>query len=383
LGLDYVGQPSFIVGSDSYGTYIGGGGSAYFSDMLGNRQLGAAVQLQGDLQDIAAAASYTNRSHRLNWSLTAQQTPFRTGVVGFDTATVQGEGALLEENIVFRQVSRELSTVLQYPLSRVRRLEGAIGYSNISFGIQEKQRYFTATGEQVYDTSFALPARSALNLGQALLATVYDNTIFGFASPIMGQRYRVELGETFGSLSYQSALIDFRKYLMPHRPFTIAARIMHHGRFGPDAESSNALQPQFLGYDGMVRGYSLGSFDLYTECESQDSCPAYTNLFGSKVLVGNLELRFPPLGVLGIGGPFGALPVELLAFADGGIAWFTKPAADRAFFLGDGQRKPVFSTGLGLRVNLLGFMIVEADLVHPFNRPNKGTHVQIGFTPGF
>jgi hypothetical protein len=383
LGLDYVGQPSFIVGSDSYGTYIGGGGSAYFSDMLGNRQLGAAVQFQGGVRDISAAASYVNRSHRLNWGVTVQQAPFRTGSVGFDTATVQNLSTLVEETVVFRQVSRGLSTTVQYPFSRVRRLEGAVGYSNISFGIEDKQRFFAATGEQVYDTSFALPAPAGLNLGQALVATVYDNTIFGFTGPILGERYRLEVGNTFGSLNFRSALFDFRKYLMPHRPFTLAARIMHHGRYGPDAESSNALQPQFLGYDGLVRGYGLGSFDFYTECESQTSCPAYTNLFGSKVIVGNLELRLPPLGVLGIGGPFGALPIELLAFADGGLAWYTTPATDRAFFLSGGQRKPVFSTGLGLRANLMGILIVEADFVYPFNRPNKGTHFQFGFTPGF
>jgi outer membrane protein assembly factor BamA len=73
----------------------------------------------------------------------------------------------------------------------------------------------------------------------------------------------------------------------------------------------------------------------------------------------------------------------MLLFADGGIAWNSTPTADRAFFLNAGERKPVFSAGAGLRANLLGFVILELDLVHPFNRPQKGTYLQFGFTPGF
>ncbi|MFH1764535.1 MAG: peptidase S9, partial [Gemmatimonadota bacterium] len=38
LELDFIGQPSLGVGADQFGTYIGGSASAYFSDMLGDRQ---------------------------------------------------------------------------------------------------------------------------------------------------------------------------------------------------------------------------------------------------------------------------------------------------------------------------------------------------------
>ncbi|MGH7444358.1 MAG: basic secretory protein-like protein, partial [Longimicrobiales bacterium] len=44
LALDFIGPPSFGVGVSSFGTGLVGGVSAYFSDMLGDHQLGAAIQ---------------------------------------------------------------------------------------------------------------------------------------------------------------------------------------------------------------------------------------------------------------------------------------------------------------------------------------------------
>ena len=50
LQLDFVGQPTVGVGADSYGSYVGGGATAYFSDMLGDQFLGVAFSAQGTLR---------------------------------------------------------------------------------------------------------------------------------------------------------------------------------------------------------------------------------------------------------------------------------------------------------------------------------------------
>ncbi len=57
LSLDYVGQPVLGVGTDSYGNYIGGATSAYFSDMLGNRILGRRSRPRGPSRTSAARRS--------------------------------------------------------------------------------------------------------------------------------------------------------------------------------------------------------------------------------------------------------------------------------------------------------------------------------------
>jgi hypothetical protein len=96
--------------------------------------------------------------------------------------------------------------------------------------------------------------------------------------------------------------------------------------------------------------------------------------------VANLELRFPLLGVLGLGsGYYGALPLDFVAFGDGALAW---DSANEPEITG-GTRPAVFSAGAGLRMNLFGFAVVELDLVRPFQRPDKGWIWEVNFQPGF
>ena len=67
-------------------------------------------------------------------------------------------------------------------------------------------------------------------------ALVYDNSFFGVTSPILGQRYRFEVSPTVGALNYVGVLADFRRYFMPIRRFTFAARLLHYGRYAKDGE---------------------------------------------------------------------------------------------------------------------------------------------------
>ena len=157
--------------------------------------------------------------------------------------------------------------------------------------------------------------------------------------------------------------------------------MLHFGRYGRDAEDSLHMYPLFMGYQGLVRGYDYNSFDA-SECvaTATDQCPVYDQLLGTRMLVGNLELRFPLLGVLGLGhGYYGAFPIEAAIFGDGGVAWHQ---GQEPRFLG-GTRKLVTSAGAALRVNMFGFAVVEVDYVRPFDRPGKGWLWQFGLTPGF
>ena len=98
------------------------------------------------------------------------------------------------------------------------------------------------------------------------------------------------------------------------------------------------------------------------------------------MFVGNLGLRFPLLGVLGIGnGYYGAFPIEAALFADAGLADCTGNNVN--FCVGDNHA--VYSTGVALRINLLGYAVGEIDLVKPYQRPDKGWYVELSLTPGF
>jgi outer membrane protein assembly factor BamA len=76
---------------------------------------------------------------------------------------------------------------------------------------------------------------------------------------------------------------------------------------------------------------------------------------------------------------YGPIPVEAALFADAGVAWNRgqKPAA-----LG-GSQPGVSSAGLALRVNILGVMVGEFDIVKPFQRPLKGWMFTFNLLPGW
>ncbi|MBM3285246.1 MAG: hypothetical protein FJY81_05180 [Candidatus Aminicenantes bacterium] len=164
---------------------------------------------------------------------------------------------------------------------------------------------------------------------------------------------------------------------MPAKPFTLAFRLLHYGRYGRDAEDER-LWPLYLGYESLVRGYGYYSFDS-DEIIGVDSFDL-NRLYGSKILVGNAELRFPLFRVLGIGkGYYGILPIDMVLFYDWGVAWENSA---RPTFL-DGRRKPVSSAGLGLRFNVFGYLILGVNAVKPFDRPKKDWIFQFSFFPGF
>ncbi len=380
FSLDYVAQPYLAVGVSSFGTFVGGGAALYWSDMLGNRNLVTAVQINGGFKDISALVAYQNTRRRWNWGVVAQQVPFYAGAYGAGFDTVAGQPAYVEQVDLMRQTYRDLAVLTAYPLNTVQRVEFALGVQNVSFDLERERRATSlVTGLVIFDSTTSLPAPAAINLGTASVALTYDNSLFGATSPILGQRYRLELDPTVGTLTWVSVLADYRRYVMPVRPFTLAGRILHYGRYGSGAEDPR-LSLLFLGYPSLVRGYDIGSFSA-SECPSgSGTCPAFDQLLGSRLLVGNLELRFPLLGVLGVGsGYYGAWPLEMALFADGGVAWTDR---DKASLFG-GSRKPVASAGAALRMNLFGFAIAEVDLVRPFDRPAKGWYLELSLTPGY
>ncbi|MGH7495464.1 MAG: BamA/TamA family outer membrane protein [bacterium] len=211
---------------------------------------------------------------------------------------------------------------------------------------------------------------------------VYDTSVFGATGPLIGHGYRVELSPTLGTISMNTMLVDYRRYFMPIRPFTLAARLLHYGRYGRDAEDAR-LSPLFLGYPGLVRGYDSNSFGANEFVATSDTTfesPVFDRLIGSRLALANFELRFPLFGVLHVGpGYYGAFPIETGVFYDAGVAWTIN---DKASFLG-GNRDPVRSYGTTARVNLLGYAVLEIDYVNPVDRPQKGWFWQFNFTAGF
>jgi hypothetical protein len=388
FSLEGVGQPVIAIGASRFGAAFGGGVSLYFGDMLGNHTLATAVQFSSGLtgnfsmKDTAAQAGYFNQAHRWNWGIVAGQVPYLSSgyQIGLGTSA-QGEPIEIDQTIVYRQTERSASGIVAYPFNRAQRIEVSGGVTQMSFDqIVQTTAFSLYTGRVVVDDTSETSLAPSLTLGTSAAALVSDTANFGATSPVQGQRYRIEAAPTFGSINFTSLLGDYRRYFMPVSFYTLAVRAIHYGRYGNGGEDPR-LYPLSLGYPTLVRGYDVNTFDA-SECvpNATSQCPAFDRLLGSRMLVGNVEFRFPLLRPFGASRRmYGPLPVELALFADGGVAW---NSGERPSMLG-GTRDGVSSAGVTFRVNLAGFAVGQFDVVRPLQRPGKGWIFQFNLTPGF
>ena len=378
IGLDFIGPPSFGVGVSQFGTGVGGGVSLFFSDMLGDHTIGTAIQANGTLKDIGGQAQYMNGERRWNFGVAGGHIPYLTGYTFQDGTTLT--------QILERTYIDQLIGIAHYPFSTTRRFEVSAGATRYAFD-READTYNLFTGQLLDEDDLEVP--DPYYFAEAAVALVGDNSYFGFTSPVAGSRFRFEASPTFGSLNYGTLLGDYRRYVFL-RPLTFAVRGFHYGRYGGDAtgfrEGVRVLSPLFLGYEQFVRGYSQESFEFGRECGTDvtSSCPAFDRLVGTRMAVGNVELRLPLLGVSELGlinFPF--LPTEIAPFFDIGYAWGDvypddDPRAQQNF-----SRKAVYSAGVSARVNLLGYLILETYWAYPFQRPEKGGHIGFQIMPGW
>ncbi len=385
LGLDYVAQPTAGVGVDRFGASVGGGVAAFFSDMLGNHQLGVAVQGQGQLQDIGGQVAYANRGGRTNWSLQGGRIPYRTVRGQRGTGSIGGEEVRTVDLILDRTIFHRAGAGMQYPFSVNRRFEAEAGATYITFDRERIRTFLGPGGTPLDQRREDLDARSGLMLYNASTALVEDRSFMAFTSPVRGSRGRLEVEQTMGDLEFTSLLADYRRYFFA-QPMTFAVRGFHFGRYGSDSESRE-ISPIFLGFEQLVRGYDAGSFEA-GECTPVDDggqeCPEFDRLIGSRVAVASAEVRIPLNGTDQFGLlDWGVVPVELSLFTDAGVAWDSQETPELEFRERSAERIPVFSSGVSARFNILGRLVLEAYYAYPFQRPERGWMWGFQVAPGW
>jgi hypothetical protein len=389
LSLDYLGQPTIGVGTDSYGQYVGGGTSAYFSDMLGNKALSVAVQAQGTFKDIGATAFYADFGNRWNWGVGAGRIPYLLPYFGFGS---DAGGDFLGFYYYRLFVSTALAQ-FQYPFSSTQRLEFGFDATRYSYDIEVDKYYQNAFGQTVAVDRESLPAPDPIVMYTGSAAVVGDNSFFGFVSPIRGQRYRFEVQQTMGSVDFTTVVADYRRYFAPSLNLTVGLRALHYGRYGIKSTDSSfgflgtgPVSPLFLGYETIVRGYAVETLDP-SECTGGTTtiaCPAVDRLLGNRIAATSLELRIPLLGVEQYGiinFPF--VPTELVLFSDAGLAWDSDRQPVLEWSRSGTERVPVVSSGVSARFNVLGILVLEAYYAYPWQRPLKGWHWGFQLAPGW
>lgn len=410
FSLDALGQPSIGVTAGGYiGTGVVGGISALWGDQLGDQQIFSALQANGTVRDFGGAIFYQNLKRRVNWMAGAEHIPYLTGYAYF-------QGVPSNPNVaVYKQVLQRIFVdqamlSAQYPFSSTRRMEYGVSATRLGYEQQIDSIFvdrFTGTALSQWGRSLQ-GGPPALYYEQANVALVGDNSFAAFTSPIVGMRYRFEAAPTVGSVKFTTGLADMRRYFFKLKPTTLAFRAFHYGRYGGDADNYDKISPLFLGEETLIRGYGYST--LQTECAqtadpNTGRCAVFDRLFGSRIAVINAEYRIPLLGTPSFGLiDFPYLPVEMSPFFDAGMAWTadqppelklvsgsdnTPPAACQAKTTLQGyqvpcaHRTPVFSTGVSFRANVLGYMILETYIAHPFQRNYKDWVVGIQLAPGW
>lgn len=389
LSLEYVGNEVGVGVSTGggFGTQTGMAGAVnmLFSDMLRYHQLAAGLSLNGQIYDFGGQVAYLNQKHRVNFGASVSHIPYRYAFMSVRPDSIVTSDDTLHTDIVSLDVLRTFqSSASLYSylvLNTSQRIEAGTGYSMYS---RRHDRYETQyyRGVRVNDDHQKLDAPEGYNLGNAYAAYVFDNSYFGLTAPLRGKRYRVELERVYDKLDYNTLLFDYRQYLFLN-PSSLAFRLMHVNRFGTDA-ASELLYPLSFAYPTLTRGNRLDNLRGYSNQETGEF--SINQIYGSRILVGNVEWRLPLTGPERLALFKSQLFFTSFSlFADAGVAWdatshpVLKQAADSA-----DERIPLLTTGLSLRLNLFGAMIVEGYYAFPWRADHFGKGVfGLNFSPGW
>jgi len=400
--LEYIGGGLGVggfTGNAGFGNVAGlGGGSvqAVFGDILGNNRLSSAISANTqNILDIAGQVSYINQKNRLNWGANVSHIPFYTGGAVFeDFDFYNGRGPQLQQTqngqqylgfqdtlLEERQIQQRVGLFTFFPLSVTRRFELGVAYERFAIRQDASYLYYDRFGNQIGRDRERIPLSGAsISLPNINAAYAGDNSYNGFTSPLQGWRYRIGVEQYIGKYNFTALLLDGRRYFRL-KPVTFAVRGLTYGRYGGDHDQ---IYPLFTGQPFFVRGYTRRVLE-------QDAPQLFSQMIGSKIAVANAEIRLPFTGPKGLALiPLNFLPSDLNLFFDSGLAFsyksdFDKEDPDPLDGRDHVQRKPITSIGASLRLNVMGWLIIEPYYALPLTVDKADRHWRwgINLVPGW
>jgi len=373
LRPEYIARPQVGYAQDNYGRGVYGGTVIVLSDLVGNKRLALAGGINGRIEEAQLYAAYSSMGGRLQYTTSISQQP-NFFLLTTELVPVNSTQAI-QEQVIARYIQRTASIAGLYPLNRFKRFEYGLSFNNIdrslmwmSYGIDFAYGYTTQVNVD------SIVNLGSLNFVAPYAAFVHDNTIMGYTGPIYGQRYRFEVEHAAGNLSWTNYNADYRRYdALLFSYLTLATRV----QTAISAGSGENLFPKYIGRADFLRGYDRENYysnACATDTTGTGACSA-TQLLGSRVAFGNVELRFPVFR------PFQYkkkhitfIPIDGLIFADAGVAWSkgqTLSASRPANYDWTTQRYPLRSYGYGFRVNLFNFAILRIDKSYPLDASSK------------
>lgn len=383
--LDFIGNSGIGLVAGRFGTGFAGGVNAMFSDIVGNNLLLTGISMNGRISDIAGSVAFINQKRKVQFGAMISHIPYRAGFSSYEFApiAVGADTVMVDKYItdIIRIVEDMVGVFAYYPLSQTKRIEAGTALSFYKYS-QERFSVYAKDGTRFQETREDVPSLEPYGFLALNTAYVVDNSFFGIASPMKGRRSRYEIQEYVDGLRITSVLFDQRQYVYL-KPVALAVRGIYTGRYGADANTTR-LTPLFLGYPTLVRGY-----DAYSLYERNKQTLTIESLTGSQIAIANGEIRLPFTGPKRLALiTSGYVLTELALFGDAGAAWRAdKPAttgSETLMPVADQKIRPVYSTGLSLRVNLFGVLVIEPYYALPLTKGVKSKGVfGLNFSPGW
>ena len=398
--LDYLSSNGVGASVGRFGAGLASGIQGVFSDILGRNQIFATASVNGEIYDFGGQVAYINQESRINWGGVVSHIPFVSGQVTQGFENLEGYGQVFNESFdIIRTFEDQIQIFGSYPFSKNHRFEAGSGISRYSYRIDRFSNYYdrnsfvpigqdraklsNEAAEQTYGTPFDPFTTVTLNA-----AFVGDNSFSGVTAPLDGFRYRFGIENYMGDFKLGALTADARKYVRM-KPITLAARVYSYSRFGRD---ENRLFQMYAGMGQLIRGYEANSF-FRTGTATGTGGFDINQLVGSRVAVANIEVRLPftgPAKLAQIESKF--LFSDLNMFFDVGMAYDSNSKV--AFnqtpgVVGTGsgaylERIPAMSAGISLRVNVLGYFVIEPYYAFPFQRKDVNAGIfGLVFAPGW
>ena len=387
--LDYISNSANIgLSTGMYRNNMSGSVNMIFSDMVGNNQLYSSLSLNGEIYDFGGQVAYINQKGKIKFGASLSHIPYLYGNMSIsdDTISVDGEPLpVINLGIDYMRMFEDNNSFFAaYPLSQTRRVEANMSSSWYYYRIDRFAYYYTLDGLNIGGKRQKLDAPAGDDYQQISFAYVKDNSYFGMTAPMQGSRSRLQAEKYFGSVEIFTTLIDYRQYFQL-RPLSLAFRFYNYAMYGKDAESG-VIPPFYLGYPWLIRGYENISYSGNDFLTGQTF--NVSRLSGTRIMVANAELRLPftgPERLALIKSKW--LFTDLNFFLDAGVTWNRESKMTFIQDLSEGvdgsYRFPVISTGVSLRVNLFGYLVLEPYLAFPLqNGGFRNGQFGLNFVPG-
>ncbi len=289
LGPDYVGNMMGVGYSTGFGFQLYN--QIAFSDLLGDHHLLVAFNFFRSIEDSDVLLTYRYLKKRIDYGV---------GVFQFKNylnSRVSSIGETFIDYQLFTERNYGLFALASYPFSTFTR-------ADLEFqGFISEREFFGTYREGSSGYEYYVPTKSKRNLLQPTFSLVHDSAYFGSFGPVIGSRWMLSASRTIAfsgdDISRSTLFADYRKYMPVFYRNYLAVRGIAAMGIGDDP------QIFFLGGPLTMRGYD------------------YLQFTGSRMLLFNVEYRYPLVDALIFGWPgrWGFQDIGGTFFLDAGSVW--------------------------------------------------------------